>query len=41
MSAKLWLIQEYGLRGAGYWNLMRPYPQGWTVLNALYDVRDG
>lgn len=39
MSAKLRLIREYGLRGAGYWNLMRPYPQGWTVLNALYDVR--
>ena len=38
MSAKLRLIQEYGLHGAGYWNLMRPYPQGWTVLNALYDV---
>ena len=41
MSAKLRLIQEYGLRGAGYWNLMRPYPQGWTVLNALYGVKDG
>ena len=40
MSAKLRLIQEYGLWGAGYWNLMRPYPQGWTVLNALYRVRD-
>ena len=40
MSAKLRLISEYGLHGAGYWNLMRPYPQGWTVLNALYDVRD-
>lgn len=38
MAAKLRLIHEYGLHGAGYWNLMRPYPQGWTVLNALYDV---
>ncbi len=38
MSAKLRLIARHGLRGAGYWNLMRPYPQGWTVLNALYDV---
>ena len=38
MSAKLLLIQEYGLFGAGYWNLMRPYPQGWTVLDALYEV---
>ena len=41
MSAKLRLIQDYGLRGAGYWNLMRPYPQGWTLLNALYDVEEG
>lgn len=41
MSAKLRLIRSYGLHGAGYWNLMRPYPQGWTVLNALYNVLDG
>jgi len=41
MSAKLRLIGEYGLHGAGYWNLMRPYPQGWAVLNALYEVADG
>ncbi|MDE7246195.1 MAG: LysM peptidoglycan-binding domain-containing protein [Oscillospiraceae bacterium] len=40
MRAKLALIQEYGLYGAGYWNLMRPYPQGWTLLNAMYDVAD-
>ena len=41
MSAKLRLISEYGLYGAGYWNLMRPNPQGWAVLNALYEVADG
>ncbi len=40
MSAKLRLIPEYGLHGAGYWNLMRPYPQGWTLLNALFNVAD-
>ncbi len=40
MSAKLRLINEYRLHGAGYWNLMRPYPQGWVLLNALYDVED-
>ena len=40
MSAKLGLVREYGLHGAGYWNLMRPDPQGWTVLNALYDVEE-
>lgn len=40
LAAKLRLIEEYGLHGAGYWSLMRPYPQGWTLLNALYDVAD-
>ena len=39
MAVKLRLIKEYGLYGAGYWNLMRPYPQGWTLLNAIYDIR--
>lgn len=41
MSAKLLLIEEYGFHGAGYWNLMRPYPQGWALLNGLYRVADG
>jgi spore germination protein len=39
IAAKLALIQEYGLKGAGYWNLMRPFPQNWRVLNALYQIR--
>lgn len=38
MDAKLRLIAEYGLRGAGYWNLMRAMPQNWTLLHALYEV---
>ena len=38
ISEKLRLIRLYGLHGAGYWNLDRPFPQGWTVLNALWDV---
>ena len=37
--AVLALTQEYGLYGAGYWNLMRPFVQNWQVLNALYDIR--
>lgn len=40
IRAKLALIPEYGLVGAGYWNLMRPFPQNWRVLNALYNIRD-
>ena len=38
MDAKLRLVAEYGLRGAGIWNLMREMPQAWTLLNALYQV---
>lgn len=40
IKVKLALIPEYGLLGAGYWNLMRNFPQNWRVLNALYVIRD-
>ena len=40
MDAKLRLIAEYGFRGAGFWNLMRPFSQTWLVLDSLYDIRD-
>lgn len=40
ISAKLGLIKEYGLKGAGYWNLMRPFPQNWVVLNSLFHIQD-
>lgn len=39
IRAKLALIPEYGLRGAGYWNLMRPFPQNWQVLTSLYSIQ--
>ena len=39
IQAKLALIPEYGLYGAGYWNLMRPFPQNWVVLASEYDIR--
>lgn len=35
---KLNLISEKQLKGAGYWNLMRPFTQNWILLNALYDI---
>ena len=38
MAAKLRLVAEYDFRGAGFWNLMRPFPQTWQVLNALYRI---
>lgn len=40
IRAKLALIPEYGLWGAGYWNLMRPFPKNWIVLASLYNIRD-
>ncbi len=39
IDAKLSLIREYSLYGAGYWNLMRPFPQNWLVLNSRFDIR--
>ena len=38
IEAKLRLVDEYELQGVGYWNLMRPFPQNWAVLSALYDI---
>lgn len=35
IAAKYDLIMEYGLRGAGYWNLMREFRQNWMYLNLL------
>ena len=40
IAAKLSLIPEYGLSGAGYWNLMRPFAQNWLVLDSLFHIQD-
>ncbi|MBS6367596.1 MAG: LysM peptidoglycan-binding domain-containing protein [Clostridiales bacterium] len=37
-QAKLLLIEEYGLRGVGYWNDMRSFVQGFSVQNAMYTL---
>lgn len=39
IRAKLELARRNQMLGVGYWNLMRPFPQNWQVLNALYDIR--
>ena len=38
MKAKLDLVGEYGFRGVGYWNLMRPFPSNWSLLNSQYSI---
>ena len=41
IQAKLNLIEQYSLAGAGYWNLMKPFPQNWQLVNAKFDVLQG
>jgi len=40
IRAKLSLISRYSLLGAGYWNLMRSFPQNWLVLNSMFFLQD-
>ena len=39
LSAKLRLIAEYGFKGAGIWNIMRPFSQLYLVMASLYNIR--
>lgn len=39
IQAKLGLIREYGLLGAGYWNLMRPFTQNWRLLQSEFAIQ--
>jgi len=39
IQAKLNLALDHELYGVGYWNLDRPFPQNWVVLNALANIR--
>ncbi|MBE6962598.1 MAG: LysM peptidoglycan-binding domain-containing protein [Ruminococcaceae bacterium] len=38
MEAKLRLVAEMKLRGAGYWNIMRPFSQTWLTLASLFEI---
>lgn len=37
IKAKFDLIDEFGLRGAGYWNLMRNFNQNWSFVGYRYN----
>lgn len=38
IQAKLGLIKEFGLIGTGIWNVMRYFPEGWLVINGMFDI---
>ncbi len=39
MEGKFNLMEEFALRGGGYWNIMRPFNQNWALLSARYFIR--
>lgn len=41
IQAKLDLIRQYSLAGAGYWNLMKPFPQNWQLVSANFTIPQG
>ncbi len=38
INAKLDLIVRENMLGAGYWNLMRPFPANWMLLNYYFNI---
>ena len=39
LREKFLLAEEKGIRGCGYWNIMRPFPQNYLLLNSLFGIR--
>ena len=39
--AKFSLLPEYGFRGVGFWNFMRPFTTSFSLLNAMFDLVKG
>ena len=37
-KAKYDLVSEYSLRGVGFWNFMRPFPAGFALLGAMFEL---
>ena len=40
-AAKYDLVQEFSLRGLGYWNFMRPFTAAFALLNARFTILPG
>lgn len=38
IQSKVQAALDYGLRGIGYWNLMRPFRANWQLLNAVLEL---
>lgn len=41
IDAKLRLVDSESLRGVGYWNIMRKFPQNYAVLSSLFNILPG
>lgn len=39
IQGKFELINEFDLRGAGYWSIMRTFAQNWALVSQMYDVQ--
>ncbi len=39
LDAKLGLVEQYGLRGVGVWNFMRPFQAGFSLLGARFEIK--
>ena len=38
MQAKFDLMKEYGLNGAGYWQIMRLFRANWLLLSGQFEI---
>ncbi len=36
---KFLLTEQNGLNGCGYWNIMRPFPQNYLLLNSMFGIK--
>ena len=38
LKGKYELVSKKNIRGCGYWNLMRPFPQSYLLLNGMFNI---